>query len=163
MSNPIQSNVNKRAQVFLFARIFYNITFTYKLKHVRFQLTRSEHCREHIDQASVCLDDFWKYRHQPLNLVNCSMHKQKENFLKLYWLALCCNIYLFPIVVLRALKLSFTATQTSLYLCTILKTFVCVCFAIPPVLACTRRCLPVIGRQEQPTVSFTWIPVLCCS
>jgi len=30
MKNPIQSNVNKRAQVFLFARIFYNITFTYK-------------------------------------------------------------------------------------------------------------------------------------
>jgi len=25
--HPIQSNVNKRAQVFLFARIFYNITF----------------------------------------------------------------------------------------------------------------------------------------
>jgi len=25
----IQSNVNKRAQVFLFARIFYNITFTF--------------------------------------------------------------------------------------------------------------------------------------
>jgi len=34
LSNPIQSNVNKRAQVFLFARIFYNITFTYKLKHL---------------------------------------------------------------------------------------------------------------------------------
>ena len=33
---PIQSSVNKRAQVFLFARIFYNNTFTYKLKHLRF-------------------------------------------------------------------------------------------------------------------------------
>jgi len=58
---PIQSNVNKRAQVFLFPRIFYNITFTYKLKHLRFQLTRNENCKEHLDQASVCLDDFWKY------------------------------------------------------------------------------------------------------
>ena len=55
---PIQSNVNKRAQVFLFARIFYNITFTYKLKHLRFQLTRNKNCKEHLDQASVCLDDF---------------------------------------------------------------------------------------------------------
>ena len=36
-SNPIQSNVNKWVQVFLFARIFYNIT--YKLKHLQFQLT----------------------------------------------------------------------------------------------------------------------------
>ena len=36
----IQSNMNKRAQVFLFARIFNNIT--YKLKHLRFQLTRNE-------------------------------------------------------------------------------------------------------------------------
>ena len=57
-SNPIQSNVNKRVQVFLFARIFYNITFTYKLKHLRFQLTRNKNCKEHLDQASVCLDDF---------------------------------------------------------------------------------------------------------
>jgi len=56
--NPIQSNVNKRAQVFLFARIFCNITFTYKLKHLRFQLTPNENCKEHLDQASVCLDDF---------------------------------------------------------------------------------------------------------
>jgi len=58
-SQPIQSNANKRAQVFLFARIFYNIT--YKLKHPRFQLTRNKNCKEHLDQASVCLDDFWKY------------------------------------------------------------------------------------------------------
>ena len=58
---PIQSNVNKRAQVFLFAHIFYNITFTYKLKHLRFQLTRNGNCKDHLDQASVCLDDFWKY------------------------------------------------------------------------------------------------------
>jgi len=54
--NPIQSNANKRAQVFLFTSIFYNIT--YKLKHLRFQLTRNENCKEHLDQASVCLDDF---------------------------------------------------------------------------------------------------------
>ena len=47
--NPIQSNVNKRAQVFLFARIFYNITFTYKLKHLRFQLTRNKNCKEQND------------------------------------------------------------------------------------------------------------------
>jgi len=47
--NPIQSNVNKRAQVFLFARIFYTITFTYKLKYLRFQLTRNENCKEHLD------------------------------------------------------------------------------------------------------------------
>jgi len=47
----IQSNANKRAQVFLFARIFYNITFAYKLKHLRFQLTRNENCKEHLDQA----------------------------------------------------------------------------------------------------------------
>jgi len=59
VSYPIQSNVNKRAQVFLFTRIFYNTT--YKLKHLRFQLTRNENCKEHLDQASVCLDDFWKY------------------------------------------------------------------------------------------------------
>ena len=59
--DPIQSSVNKRAQVFLFARIFYNITFTYKLKHLRFQLTRNKNCKENLDQASVCLDDFWKY------------------------------------------------------------------------------------------------------
>ena len=53
----MQSNVNKWAQVFLFARIFYNIA--YKLKHLdRFQLTRNENCEKHIDQASVCLDDF---------------------------------------------------------------------------------------------------------
>ena len=52
----IQSNVNKRAQVFLFARIFYNIA--YKLKHFRFQLTRNENCEEHFDQASVCRNDF---------------------------------------------------------------------------------------------------------
>ena len=58
-SIPIQSNVNKRAQVFLFARIFYNIT--YKLKHLRFHLTRNENCKEHLDHASVCLDDFGKY------------------------------------------------------------------------------------------------------
>ena len=79
-SKPIQSNVNKRAQVFLFARIFYNIT--YKLKHIRFQLTRNENCKEHLGQASVCLDDFWKYwayRHQPLNLVNCSIYLQPVN------------------------------------------------------------------------------------
>jgi len=38
--NPIQSNVNKRAQVFLFARIFYNVTFTYKLKHLRQWFTK---------------------------------------------------------------------------------------------------------------------------
>ena len=49
----IQSNANKRAQLFLFARIFYNIT--YKLKHLRFQLTGNENCKEHLDQASVCL------------------------------------------------------------------------------------------------------------
>ena len=55
---PIQFNVNNRAQVFLFARIFYNITFTYKLKHLRFQLTRNENFKEQLDQASVCLDDF---------------------------------------------------------------------------------------------------------
>ena len=61
LPNPIQSNVNKRAQVFLFARILYNITFTYKLKHLRFQWTRNKNCKEHLDQASVCLDDFWKY------------------------------------------------------------------------------------------------------
>ena len=60
MSNPIQSNVNKRAQVFLFARTFYNITFTYKLKHLQFQLTRNKNCKEHLDQASVCLDDILK-------------------------------------------------------------------------------------------------------
>jgi len=54
--DPIQSNVNKWAQVFLFARIFYNIA--YKLKHLRFQLTRYENSKEHLDQASVCLDDF---------------------------------------------------------------------------------------------------------
>jgi len=59
-SNPIQSNVNKRAQVFLFARTFYNITFTYKLKHLQFQLTRNKNCKEHLDQASVCLDDILK-------------------------------------------------------------------------------------------------------
>ena len=47
--NPIQSNVNKRAQVFLFIRIFYNIT--YKLKNLRFQLIRNENCKEHLDQA----------------------------------------------------------------------------------------------------------------
>ena len=47
----IQSNANKRAQVFLFARIFYNITFAYKLKHLRFQLTQNENCKEHLDQA----------------------------------------------------------------------------------------------------------------
>ena len=41
--------MNKRAQVFLFARIFYNITFTYKLKHLRFQLTRNENCKEHLE------------------------------------------------------------------------------------------------------------------
>ena len=58
LANPIQSNANKRAQVFLFARIFYNIA--YELKHLRFQLTRNENCKEHLDQASVCLDDFWK-------------------------------------------------------------------------------------------------------
>jgi len=58
-SNPTQSNANKRAQVYLFARIFYNIT--YKLKHLQFQLTRNENCKWHLDQASVCLDDFWKY------------------------------------------------------------------------------------------------------
>jgi len=56
--HPIQSNVNKRAHVFLFASIFYNITFAYKLKHVWFQLIRNENCKEHLDQASVCLDDF---------------------------------------------------------------------------------------------------------
>ena len=55
VSQPIQSNANKRAQVFLFARIFY---ITYKLKHLRFQLTRNENCKERLDQASVCLDDF---------------------------------------------------------------------------------------------------------
>jgi len=48
--------MNKRAQVFLFARIFNNIT--YKLKHLRFQLTRNENCKQRLDQASVCLDDF---------------------------------------------------------------------------------------------------------
>ena len=53
----IQSNANKWAQVFMFACIFYNIT--YKLKHLRFQLTRNENCKEHFDQASVCLDEFW--------------------------------------------------------------------------------------------------------
>ena len=42
--HPIKSNANKRAQVFLFARIFYNIT--YKLKHLRFQLTRHENCKK---------------------------------------------------------------------------------------------------------------------
>jgi len=54
-ADPIQSSANKRAQVFLFARIFYNIT--YKLKHLWFQLTGNENCKEHLDQASVCLDD----------------------------------------------------------------------------------------------------------
>ena len=58
LHNPIQSNVNKRAQVFLFARIFYNITFTYKLKHFRFQLTRNENCKKNIGQARI--GDFWK-------------------------------------------------------------------------------------------------------
>ena len=47
----IQCNANKLAHVFLFARIFYNIT--YKLKHFRFQLTRNENCKEHLDQASI--------------------------------------------------------------------------------------------------------------
>ena len=47
-----------RAQVFLFARIFYNTVTTYKLKYLRFQLTRNENCKEHIDQANVRLDDF---------------------------------------------------------------------------------------------------------
>ena len=51
LRNPIQSNANKRTQVFLFARIFYNTT--YKLKHIRFQLTRNENCKEHLDQVST--------------------------------------------------------------------------------------------------------------
>ena len=55
-SNPIQSNANKRAQVFLFARIFYNIT--YKLKHLCFQLTQNENCKLRLDEASVCLNEY---------------------------------------------------------------------------------------------------------
>jgi len=96
-SNPIQSNVNKRAQVFLFARIFYNITFTYKLKHLRFQLTRNENCKEHLDQASVCLDDFFCLSRRFLKVLSIlasttesgklfhilTTREQKENFLKL--------------------------------------------------------------------------------
>ena len=35
---PIQYNTKKRAQVFLFAHIFY---FTYKLKHLRIQLIQN--------------------------------------------------------------------------------------------------------------------------
>jgi len=50
---PIEFNTNKLAQVFIFARIFY---IAYKLKHLRFQLTRNENCKEHLDQTSVCLD-----------------------------------------------------------------------------------------------------------
>jgi len=61
----LQSNVNKRAQVFLFARIFYNITFTYKLKHLRFQLTRNENCKEHLEHlgslAKTQLDLFSRF------------------------------------------------------------------------------------------------------
>ena len=38
-SNPIQSTANKRAQAFLFARIFYNIAN--ELKHLRFQFSKS--------------------------------------------------------------------------------------------------------------------------
>jgi len=52
-SNPMR--INGRAYSSLPVRIFYNIT--YKLKHPRFQLTRNENCKEHLDQASVCLDD----------------------------------------------------------------------------------------------------------
>ena len=56
----IQSSPNKRAKVFLFARIFNNIT--YKLKHLQFQLTRNENCKQHhVQDASVCPDDFKKY------------------------------------------------------------------------------------------------------
>jgi len=55
----VGENLATLVQVFLFARIFYNIT--YKLKHLRFQLTRNENCKQHLDQASVCLDDFLKY------------------------------------------------------------------------------------------------------
>jgi len=55
----VGGNLATLVQVFLFARIFYNIT--YKLKHLRFQLTRNENCKQHLDQASVCLDDFLKY------------------------------------------------------------------------------------------------------
>jgi len=58
-SNPIQSNANERAQVFLYIRIFTNLT--YKSKHLRFQLTRNENCKQRLDEASVCLDDFLKY------------------------------------------------------------------------------------------------------
>ena len=44
--HPIQSNANKREMVFLFASVVNNIT--YKLKHLQFQLTRSENC-ERLD------------------------------------------------------------------------------------------------------------------
>ena len=47
--------VNGR-RVFLFARIFNNIT--YELKHLRFQLTQNKSEKPHIDLAKVCLDDF---------------------------------------------------------------------------------------------------------
>jgi len=51
----IQSSANKLVQT-NFACIFNNIT--YKLKHLRFQLTQNENCKQRLDQASVCLDDF---------------------------------------------------------------------------------------------------------
>jgi len=44
----IQSNVNKRAQVFLFAHIFNHIT--YKLKH---QLIRHKNYKQRLDQVFV--------------------------------------------------------------------------------------------------------------
>jgi len=71
-------------------------------------------------QASFCLDNFWKYwayRHQPLNLENCSIYlqpaKKKKIFLIYTGLHFFCNFYLFPLVVLRVLKFSFTAAETS--------------------------------------------------
>jgi len=47
-SNPMWINGRRYS---LFPCIFYNTTLTYKLKHLRFQLTRNENCKEHLDQA----------------------------------------------------------------------------------------------------------------
>jgi len=54
-SNPIQCEQTAQGKL-PFACIFNNIT--YKLKHLQFQLTLNENCKQCLDQASVCLDCF---------------------------------------------------------------------------------------------------------
>jgi len=94
-TNPIQSNANKRAQVFLFARIFYKITHNLKHAHLRFQLTQNENCKEHLAPSQFLSRQLLKVLSVSASTTKSgklfhifTTREEKENFLNLYWLAL---------------------------------------------------------------------------